>query len=215
MARIGLLAVRRRSHFPPAASFSTNPVMTALDIIVLRLVGGGLVQGWFKGLVGEVLSLAAWIVAIVFLKLLHGPVTTALEPAVGTRSGSAVLAFALVFGIVFAIGKLVSRRVGAGIRNSVIGPVDRVLGAGFGALKGLIGATLLYLGGNLVYDTIWGSAAPRPAWMAESRTYPLLYASGRAIVDFVEWRRGAPTEPRQRAAPAKAAAPDTAAETGA
>ena len=41
----------------------------------------------------------------------------------------------------------------------MVGPVDRVLGAGFGALKGLIGATLLYLGVNLVYDTIWGRAA--------------------------------------------------------
>jgi uncharacterized membrane protein required for colicin V production len=28
----------------------------------------------------------------------------------------------------------------------VVGPIDRVLGAGFGALKGLIVATLLYLG---------------------------------------------------------------------
>ena len=169
--------------------------MTALDIIVILLVGAGLVQGWFKGFVGEVLSLAAWIVAIVFLKLLHGPVTNALERPVGTHAGAAVLAFALVFGLVFLAGKFVSRRVGAGVRRSVIGPVDRVLGAGFGALKGLIGATLLYLGANLVYDTVYGGDAPRPAWLAESKTYPLLYASGRAIVDFVDWRRGKPRDP--------------------
>jgi membrane protein required for colicin V production len=181
--------------------------MTALDIIVLLLVGGGLVLGWFKGFVGEVLSLAAWIVAIVFLKLFHSPATAALEPMVGTRSGAAVLAFVLVFGIVFALGKLVSRRVGRGIRDSVIGPIDRVLGAGFGALKGLIGATLLYLAGNLVYDTIWGSTAERPAWMSESRSYPLLYASGRAIVDFVEWRRGGPAAPHSRQAPKAKAEP--------
>jgi membrane protein required for colicin V production len=172
--------------------------MTALDIIVLLLVGGGLLQGWFKGFVGEVLSLASWIVAIVFLKLLHTPVTNALESAVGTRSGAAVLAFALVFGIVFVIGKLVARRVGGGVKRSKIGPFDKLLGAGFGALKGLIGATLLYLGFNLVYDSIWGRTAQRPEWLATSRTYPLLYASGRAIVDFVEWRRGVPTEPVYR-----------------
>jgi len=182
--------------------------MTALDIIVLLLVGGGLVFGWFKGFVGEVLSLAAWIVAIVFLKLFHTPATNALEDFVGTRSGAAVLAFALVFGIVFLIGKLVARRVGGGVRRSVIGPVDRVLGAGFGAVKGLIGATLLYLGANLVYDTIYGGEAQRPSWMAQSRTYPLLYASGRAIVDFVEWRRGTPRDPVYRQ-PSNAAAAAT------
>jgi membrane protein required for colicin V production len=174
--------------------------MTALDIIVLLLVGGGLVQGWFKGFVGELLSLASWIVAIVFLKLLHTPATNALESTVGTRSGAAVLAFALVFGIVFIIGKLIARKVGGGVKRSKIGPFDKVLGSGFGALKGLIFATLLYLGFNLVYDSIWGRTAARPEWLATSRTYPLLYASGRAIVDFVEWRRGVPTEPvyRQR-----------------
>jgi membrane protein required for colicin V production len=175
--------------------------MTALDIIVLLLVGGGLLQGWFKGFVGEVLSLASWIVAIVFLKLLHTPVTNALETPVGTQSGAAVLAFVLVFGIVFLLGKLVARRVGGGVRRSIIGPVDRILGSGFGALKGLVAATLLYLGANLVYDSFWGGTTQRPDWMAKSRTYPLLYASGRAIVDFVEWRRGTPTEPvyRQKA----------------
>jgi membrane protein required for colicin V production len=180
--------------------------MTALDIIVLLLVGGGLVTGWFKGFVGEVLSLAAWIVAIVFLKLFHGPATEALTGPVGTRSGAAVLAFALVFGVVFLIGKLVARQVGGGVKRSVIGPVDRVLGAGFGALKGLIGATLLYLAANLVYDTIYGADANRPEWMASSRTYPLLSASGRAIVGFVEWRRGAPKDPVYRQpAPANSA----------
>lgn len=183
--------------------------MTALDIIVLLLVGWNLVRGAMKGFVWEVLSLAAWIVAIIFLKLLHTPATNALEGAVGTRAGAAVLAFALVFGLVFLAGKLVARRVGGGVRRSVIGPVDRVLGGGFGALKGLILATLLYLGANLVYDTIWGAQAQRPAWMAESRTYPLLYASGRAIVDFVEWRRGAPAGPRVRQ-PAKEAEPANA-----
>ncbi|PSJ39713.1 CvpA family protein [Allosphingosinicella deserti] len=180
--------------------------MTALDIIVLLLVGGGLVTGWFKGFVGEVLTLAAWIVAIVFLKLLHEPVTNALVGTVGTRSGAAVLAFALVFGITFLIGKLVARQIGGGVKKSVIGPVDRVLGSGFGALKGLIIATLLYLAANLVYDTIWGRESVRPEWMAKSRTYPLLSASGRAIVDFVEWRRGRPVDPKYRQAPANESA---------
>jgi membrane protein required for colicin V production len=177
--------------------------MTALDIIVLLLVGGGLVLGWLKGFVGEVLSLAAWIVAIVFLRLFHTPATNALTGIVGTRAGAAVLAFVLVFGIVFLIGKLVARRVGGGIKRSVIGPIDRVLGAGFGALKGLIIATLLYLVTNLVYDTIYTRTAARPAWMANSRTYPLLYASGRAVLNFVAWRRGDPPpvdDPSQRPA---------------
>ena len=165
--------------------------LTALDIIVLLLVGGGLFLGFRRGFVHEVLALGAWVAAIVALKFLHEPTTDILQAPVGTRSGAAVLAFALLFGIVFIAGKLVARRIGGATRSSVVGPIDRVLGGGFGALKGLIGATLLYLLAALIYDTVYGRAAERPQWMAESRTYPLLHASGRAIIDFVEARRNA------------------------
>jgi membrane protein required for colicin V production len=163
--------------------------MTALDILVLLLAGGGLAFGFLRGFVWEVLSLFAWVAAIVALKLFHDPATDWLAGPVGTRAGAAVFAFALVFGLVFIIGKLLARRIGSATRSSIIGPIDRVLGAGFGALKGLIGATLLFLAANLVYDFFYTSRGARPDWMLHSRTYPLLNASGRAIVDFVETRR--------------------------
>jgi membrane protein required for colicin V production len=56
-------------------------------------------------------------------------------------------------------------------------------------LKGLIGATLFFLLANLGTDMVYGPQSERPEWMRTSRTYPLLMASGRAIVDFVEARR--------------------------
>ena len=162
--------------------------LTALDILVILLIGAGGILGWLRGFVCEVLSLLAWFLAIVALRYLYEPVHSLLVRPVGT--GASVVAFVLVFGLVFLGGKLASRRLGSRVRQSVVGPVDRVLGAGFGALKGLIGATLLFLGVNIVYDTIWGRAAIRPAWMEQSRTYPLLKSSGATVVDLVEAQRG-------------------------
>jgi membrane protein required for colicin V production len=173
---------------------------TALDIIVLLLVGGGVVFGFIRGFVHEVLALLAWVAAIVALKLFHEPATNAMLGPVGTYAGAAVLAFALLFGIVFIVGKLIARRMGKATKKSVIGPVDRVLGAGFGALKGLIGATLLYLGASLAYDTVYGRFAARPDWMRDSRTYPLLHASGGAVVEFVDRSRGRTPATDERAA---------------
>lgn len=164
--------------------------LTMLDIVVLLLVGAGLVFGFLRGFVAEVLSLFAWILAIVALRYFYEPVERLLAGPIGTESGAAALAFVLVFGLVFLGGKLASRRLGTRVRQSVVGPVDRVLGAGFGALKGLIWATLLYLLLSLVYDTIWGRAAARPEWISESRTYHLLESSGETIVDLVEAQRG-------------------------
>ncbi len=168
--------------------------LTALDIIVLLLVGGGLIFGWLRGFVHEILSLLAWVAAIITLKFAHAPVSALLANWVGTAGGAAVLAFALIFLIVFVVVKLIARRAGGATRQSVIGPIDRILGGGFGALKGLIGATLLYLLASLIYNTAFGRAADRPAWMTESRTYPLLNASSRAIVDFVKARQETPAE---------------------
>ena len=166
--------------------------LTALDIIVVVLLGAGLVVGFLRGFVAEILSLFAWIMAIVALSWFHAPVVELLRGPIG--SGAWLAAFVLIFGTVFILGKLASHRLGGRVRKSVVGPVDRLLGGGFGALKGLIGATLLYLALNFVYDMVWGRAAARPEWIAQARTYPLLHASGRAIVDLVEARRGTPDE---------------------
>jgi membrane protein required for colicin V production len=162
---------------------------TALDIIVLLLVGGAAVLGFLRGFTTEVLSLMAWIVAVFAVKLFHDPVTGLLTGVVGTAGGAMVLAFALVFGVTFLGGRLTARAIGRRTRQSALGSFDRVLGVGFGALKGLIIAAVGYLAVNLVYDTIYGGKAQRPEWMAKSYTYPLLDASSRALIDFVQARQ--------------------------
>ena len=45
--------------------------MSALDIFVILLIGGGALIGFVRGLVHELFSLLAWVVAIVMLKLFH------------------------------------------------------------------------------------------------------------------------------------------------
>ena len=109
---------------------------------------------------------------------------------VGNEPGASALAFGLIFFPVYIATKLFARAVGGKTRKSILGPVDRVLGGGFGMLKGLLGATLFFLLANLATDMVNGARAPRPDWMISSRTYPLLNATGRAVVDWVETARG-------------------------
>src|SRR5215210_3253011 len=165
--------------------------MTALDVFVFLLLIGGAAVGFVRGFVHEVISLLAWIVAIAMLKLFHTQLWTGLTGSFGSSAAAAaVLAFAILFVPTFVLVKLVARSLGGKTRRSpVLGPVDRVLGGGFGALKGLLGATLFFLVANLATDMVYGPQAERPEWMTTSRTYPLLNASGLAIVDWVEKRR--------------------------
>jgi len=159
--------------------------MNAIDILVLLLIGGCAIFGLMRGFVQETLSLIAWVLAIFAIRLFHASATELVAPFVGSVSGAAVLAFVLVFGITFGAGKMLAHAIGRRTRQSILGPVDRVLGAGFGAVKGLIGATLVFLAFSLVYDTFYGSDARRPDWLSDARTYPLLNASGQAISEFV------------------------------
>jgi membrane protein required for colicin V production len=163
--------------------------LTALDIIVLLLVGGGAVLGLMRGFVTEVLSLMAFLLIVLALKLFHTPLAHALTQPVGTAAGAAVLAFAIITGVTYFGGRLVANAIGGRVRTSVLGPVDRALGFGFGALKGLIIASLGFLLVVLVLDTIHGGPRNRPEWITEARSYPLLNVTSASIADFVDRRR--------------------------
>jgi membrane protein required for colicin V production len=168
--------------------------MTALDIFVFLLLIGGAAVGFVRGFVHEVISILAWLVGIAMLKLFHTQLWTGLENTFHTSpAAGAVLAFALLFVPSFLLVKLLARSLGGRTRRSpVLGPFDRTLGGGFGLLKGLLGATLFFLLANLATDMVYGPQADRPQWMTKSRTYPLLNASGRGIVDWVQARRQKP-----------------------
>jgi membrane protein required for colicin V production len=163
--------------------------MTALDIIVLFLIGAGAIFGFMRGFVQEALSLIAWIMIILAIRIFHAPVATLLADPVGTEAGAAVLAFLAITAITYALGRMLAKKLGEKSRKSVLGPVDRVLGFGFGAVKGLIGATLIFLFLVMAYETAFGGKAKRPEWMASSRTYPLLNASGDALSTFIRERQ--------------------------
>ena len=66
--------------------------MTGFDIIVLLIVGVAAVGGFMRGFVQEVLSLAAWVLAILAIYYLHTDLTALLYRYIGTPSGAAVLA---------------------------------------------------------------------------------------------------------------------------
>ncbi|MEP2989455.1 MAG: CvpA family protein [Parasphingorhabdus sp.] len=163
--------------------------MSGFDIFVLVLMSGAAILGFLRGFVQEALSLIAWVLVIIGVRTLHTPITDRLIAPIGSESGASALAFAAIVIVTYALGRWIAKSIGAKSRKSLLGPIDRVLGFGFGMIKGLIAATLVYLLAVMIYDTVYGADAKRPLWLQESRTYPLLNASGKAMVEFVEERR--------------------------
>ena len=108
--------------------------MTGFDVAVLVLVGAGAVLGFSRGFVAEVLALAAWVFAIFAIHELHSPLSDALLPFIHSESGAAVLAFAILLLVPYGVTKLVAGQLGKLAKNSGLGPIDRLLGFGFGAV---------------------------------------------------------------------------------
>ncbi|AKH41584.1 membrane protein required for colicin V production [Altererythrobacter atlanticus] len=158
--------------------------MTGFDIIVLLIVGVAAIGGFMRGFVQEVLSLAAWVVAIFAIHYLHTDVTAQLLEYMDSPSGAAVLAFAITLIIPYGVVKLIARSAGKASRNSILGPIDRVLGFGFGAVKGVIVTVMAFSLLVLAYDTIWGPSG-RPDWITTARTYPVVNASADALVQLI------------------------------
>lgn len=163
--------------------------MTAMDIIVIFLLGGGTILGFLRGFVHEVLALFAWVAGVVALKLFHGTATLAMADTVGTVAGAAALAFIVLFLPTYIVFKLLANRLGKRTRQSIVGPVDRLLGGGFGMIKGLLISTLLFMAFSFAYNGFYGVDRERPDWIRDSQTYSLLNATSLAVVDWVEEQR--------------------------
>lgn len=160
-----------------------------LDILVLLGVAAAAGLGARRGFVHEVLALFAWVLVVFALKLLHAPLTQALSGVVATATGAAVLAFVLIAGATWFGGRMFARSIGRRTKASILGPLDRAMGFGFGALKGLVLASLAFLLLVLVTDTANGGPRQRPVWLTKARTYPLLNATSAYIADVIGKRR--------------------------
>lgn len=171
--------------------------MTGFDIAVLILVGLGAITGFVRGFVQEVFALSAWVLALVAIHLLHTPLSASLAKYIGTSSGASVLAFALLLLVPYAIVKLLADRLGSASRASVLGPIDRIIGFGFGTIKGMVIVVLAFSVLVLGYDTVWGIGG-RPLWVIQARTYPFVNAGSDALVKMIGERRRAAAEAAAR-----------------
>jgi membrane protein required for colicin V production len=103
-------------------------------------------------------------------------------------SGAAVLAFAMLLLVPYAIFKLLANRMGEA--PAAIRCLARSTGcwasasARSRACSSWLAFSILVLG----YDTVWG-AGGRPTWITQARTYPFVNAASEALVTMIADRR--------------------------
>lgn len=119
--------------------------MTALDWVLLLIVGVSGLLGLLRGMIGVVMSLVAWLLAGLAAYLFGGDVGNSLGTdgrlGWGEYLGGYALSFVVVWIAVALIGLLVRRMA----HEAGLSGVDRLFGFGFGVVRGVFLACVLVL----------------------------------------------------------------------
>ena len=111
--------------------------MIWVDYVFIGIVLLSVLVGVFRGLVREALSLAVWVLAFA-LTLSYAPrLAEHLEASIKTPAVRTAAAYALVFFGVLIVGAVFTWAVSLLVKGIGLGGIDRMLGGGFGLLRGV------------------------------------------------------------------------------
>ncbi|MFC5354576.1 MULTISPECIES: CvpA family protein [Azospirillum] len=154
-------------------TFPINPADLAVIVVLLLSA----LLAFTRGMVAEVLSVAAWVgAALITLNALPHvlPIAqTYIHVEMAAYAASAVALFVVSLVVLTILGRVVSR----GVQNSGLSALDRSLGFVFGLLKGAILASVAYL----FFAWLVPNPAEHPAWLQSAKTRPML-VSGAAMI---------------------------------
>lgn len=150
--------------------------MTPFDIVVLCVVGISALYALSRGFVTELLSLAAWVGALIMVRFLFTPVSQWLRTWFDSPALADVAALVGTFAVSFALLRWVATFAGGKVKDSPLGPVDRLGGALFGMVRGLLVVSLAYLALGLLVDE-----ADFPDWIATAKTQPIVSSSAQVL----------------------------------
>ena len=132
--------------------------MTWLDYAVLGVFAASIVLGAWRGLLREVISILGWVIAFLAANLLAGPLGAAMPQSIPTPELRVAAAFMAVFAGALIVTSLAGLLLSKVVRAVGLGGVDRLLGALFGAARGL----LIVLAAALLAGLT--SASRQPFW---------------------------------------------------
>jgi membrane protein required for colicin V production len=148
--------------------------MNWLDVLLLVLVAGSTATAFAKGFTRVVIGLISAVAALVLGIWLYGLAGSWLVPFVSSRGVANFCGFVLVFFGVLVVGGIAGLLAGKLMKAAGLSFVDRLMGAGFGVIRGLLMALAVVLA--LMAFTP-GGAPPRA--VVESRLSPYVLEAAR------------------------------------
>ncbi|GAB0114049.1 CvpA family protein [Acidisoma sp. C75] len=154
--------------------------MTWFDLVILGVLALSALLAFFRGFVREVMGVGAWIGAILVAFWFAPFVQPKFEQWIKAREIADPAAIATVFVIALIVFSVISGWVGALVRGSVLGGLDRTLGIVFGLLRGAVLLIFCYVAAGLVTTPQdW----PQP--IRDARLLPYVYEGAQQVVAYL------------------------------
>jgi membrane protein required for colicin V production len=152
--------------------------MTWLDYAVLGVLVISVGWGIWRGLVREVVSLAAFVIAFLAANLFAGPLSDHVPEAVSQPEFRVLLAFGAIFIaalVLTALGGLILSKI---LKAVGLGGMDRALGAFFGLARAALVLLALAVAAGL-------TGLPRDSQWTESVSGPYLASAALVLTPWL------------------------------
>lgn len=154
--------------------------MTWVDAVMLAIILISGLLAMVRGLVREVLGIAAWIGAAAAGLKFYPKVVPLLDGVIQSPKLIVPAAFGIVFLVVLVILLIISAWIGSLVRDSALSGLDRSLGLAFGLVRGGVIVCLLYIGLSMLLQP-----AEWPGSLTNARFLPYAEQGAEWLVGFL------------------------------
>jgi membrane protein required for colicin V production len=112
--------------------------VTWLDYAILAGFAVSIAWGAWRGLVREVISIAAWVLAFLGANYFGSPLAEVMPNSVPTPELRLLIAFVIVFVVILAVCTLAGQFLRKLVKVAGLGELDHVLGGVFGVARALL-----------------------------------------------------------------------------
>lgn len=151
-------------------------MLSGIDIVLAVIVALSCVVGLWRGFIVEAMALVVWVAAFWLAFAFGEDASVLFAQHVSSPSARLLLGYAMLFIGALVVGGLVTWLLGKLVRSTGLSGTDRLLGLGFGLLRGLVLGSLLVL-------LLGFTPMPQEDWWRESRLLPTFQRGA-------EWMRG-------------------------
>ena len=140
--------------------------MSLLDLVLGIIIAASVIAGWVAGFARVGIGFCAAIAGLVFGFWFYGTPAAWLHKLISSEAASNFLGFCAIFFACLVVGALLAKMVSKLFRWTGFSWLDRLLGAGFGFVRGG------FIGAVFVAVLLAFAPKPMPNWMVDSKLMP-------------------------------------------